>query len=152
MKGFIVNLLFLILISAGAAAQKRTPLPHGMVFGSAPTTVSLIPAAKLDSFMSNRTRISAAIVGRVIKVTQPKNGRFTLDAGKGKIITARFKNAGVNLPVELKGKEVVISGVATRQFNAFDAQREAGSRLPSKNSSSAKQPISFEVVGLMVNR
>jgi hypothetical protein len=152
MKHFTINILFSILISAFAVAQKRTPLPHGMVYGSKPTTVSLVPAAKLEAFMGNRARVSAAIVGRVLKVTQPKNGWFIIDAGNGKTITARFKKAGINLPVDLKGKEVIISGVATKQFNAFDAQREAGSRLPSQNGSNTKQPVSFEVVGLMVNR
>jgi hypothetical protein len=153
MKRFIFFAAFLLVMnSLSAIAQKPVKLPHGMVFGAKPSTVGLMPASQLESFMGKRTRITTAIVGKVLKVTNTKEGLFTMDAGRGKVIDARFKTEGISLPPNIKGREVIISGVATKQFNAFDAQREAGSKPSSKKQSNTQQPLSFEAVGLMVNK
>jgi hypothetical protein len=154
MKRLIFFAAFLLMISSpGAFAQQPAKLPHGIVFGTKPSTVGLMPASQLESFMGKRSRISTAIVGKILKVTNTKEGWFTIDAGNGKVIDARFKTEGISLPPNIKGREVIISGVATKQFNAFDAQREAGSKPSSQNKNgSAKQPLSFEAVGLMVNK
>jgi hypothetical protein len=153
MKRFVFYATFLLaLINLNTFAQKQVKLPHGMVFGTMPSTVGLMPASQLESFMGKRTRISTAIVGKVLKVTNPKEGWFTIDAGKGKVINARFKTEGIGLPSNIKGREVIISGVATKQFNAFDAQREAGSAPSSQKKANRQQPLAFEAVGLMVNK
>lgn len=153
MKRFIFFAAFLLMISGlSAFAQQPAKLPHGMVFGTKPSTVGLMPASKLDSFMGKRTRISTAIVGKILKVTNVKEGWFLMDAGNGKVIDARFKREGVSLPPNIKGREVIMSGVATKQFNAFDAQRQAGSKPSSKKQVNSPQPISFEAIGLMVNK
>lgn len=155
MKRLIFFAAFLLMISSpGAFAQQPVKLPHGMVFGKKPSTVGLMPASQLDSFMGKRTRISTAIIGKIVKVTNTKEGWFAIDAGNGKVIDARFKTEGISLPNNIKGREVIISGVATKQFNAFDAQREAGSKpsSPQKQNKTPQQPLSFEAVGLMVNK
>jgi len=153
MKRVIFFAAFLLLMnSQNGFAQQPVKLPHGMVFGIKPSTVGLMPASQLESFMGKRTRITTAIVGKVLKVTNTKEGWFTIDAGKGKVIDARFKTEGVGLPPNIKGREVIISGVATKQFNAFDAQREAGSKPTPQKQPNQQQPLSFEAVGLMVNK
>ncbi|MBS7565880.1 DUF4920 domain-containing protein [Mucilaginibacter sp. Bleaf8] len=152
MKNICFALLLVILAAGNISAQKRTPLPHGMVFGAKPSTVSLIPASRLNAYMDKRARVTAAIVGTVAEVTKSKGGWFTMKAGKGQVIAAHFKNYNINLPKALKGREVIISGKASKQFNAFDAQREAGDRRRNVTRPGTKQPISFEVEGLMVNK
>lgn len=150
MKNIVLSLIALFYIS-GACAQKHTPLPHGMVFGSKPGTVGLMPASKLEDFMGKRTRTSASINGVILKVTKPKGGWFILDAGRGRTIAAHFKNYNVMLPLDIKGREVIISGVVTKQFTADDQQQLAGSREHAVKIN-PKQRLSFEVVGLMVNK
>jgi hypothetical protein len=156
MKNTVLNLIFLFIITGSVLAQKRTPLPHGMVFGTKPSTVSLIQASKLEAFMGKQTRTSASISGRVLKVTRTKGGWFTIDAGKGRTIAAHFKNYNVVLPTALKGREVIISGVASKQFIADDLQPLAGDTVNGKKQHSVKtnpkQRLIFEVVGLMVNK
>jgi hypothetical protein len=156
MKYFVLNFLFIFFITNSALAQKRTPLPHGMVFGSKPTTVALMQAAKLEAFMGKRTRTSASITGKVLKVTKSKGGWFTIDAGNGRTIAAHFKNYNVVLPTVLKGREVIVSGVASKQFIADDLQPLAGDTVTGKKQHSVKtnpkQRLIFEVVGLMVNK
>lgn len=150
MKNLVFSLIALLFIT-GASAQKRTPLPHGMVFGSKPATVGLMPASKLEDFMGKRTRTSASISGVILKVTKTKGGWFTLDAGKGRTIAAHFKNYNVVLPEAIKGREVIISGVATKQFTADDQQQLAGSKEHAVKVN-PKQRLAFEVAGLMVNK
>ncbi len=146
----------LFVITQQVQAQKKVALPHGMVFGTKPSTVALMPASKLEAFMGKRTRTSAAVTGKVLKVTQPKGGWFTLDAGNGRTIMARFKNYNVTLPVELKGREVIISGVASKQFLADDQQQLAGDTVKGKKQhtvkTNPKKRLIFEVVGLMVDK
>jgi hypothetical protein len=152
-----LRLILLILISwVYAQAQKPTPLPHGMVFGAAPSTVSLRKANELESFMGKRTRTTVSIIGKVIKVTKSKGGWFLMDAGDGKIISAHFKNYNINLPAALKGRQVIIEGVASKQFIADDLQHFAGDTVKGKKQhevkTDPKRRLLFEVKGLMVNK
>ncbi len=142
-----------ILLSANVFAQ-NTPLPHGMLYGVKPDTTAMLPADKLEGFMGKHTRISTTIKGKVLKVTQPKGGWFTIDAGNDKVIIAHFTNYKINLPVAIQGKIVLIEGVAKKQFVAADRQHFAGDK-PLKNKkarvkANPKQPLAFEVKGLMV--
>ena len=159
MKRIITPLVFLTTFFACGIlrAQKHTPLPHGMVFGTAPSNIGRMPAANIESFMGKRTRTSAVIIGRVLQVTKPKGGWFTIDAGKGKIIEAHFKNYSINLPADLKGREVIIEGVAAKEFIADDMQGLAGQTKAQEHQqhvqkTNPKQRLTFEVTGLYVNR
>jgi hypothetical protein len=142
-----------ILLSANVCAQ-NTPLPHGMVFGTKPDTMAIMPASKIEAFMGKRTRTSATIKGKVLRVTQQKGGWFIIDAGNGKPIKAHFKNYAVKLPVDLKGKTVIIEGVAAKQFIASDMQHFAGDTVikakKQRVKANPKQQLVFEVKGLMI--
>ncbi|MDB5002859.1 MAG: hypothetical protein JWQ34_1084 [Mucilaginibacter sp.] len=149
------SLLFSICLVISATAQHHTPLPHGMVYGIKPGTTTMLPAWRVEAFMDTKTRINTTIRGRVIKVTKPKGGWFELDAGKGKIITAHFKNIGINIPPGLKGKIVIVEGVAEKQFIADDLQHFAGDTVVGKKQhtvkTNPKRKLTFEVKGLMVD-
>lgn len=153
---YLFIFIILSLTAFNALGQKPTPLPHGMVFGSKPSTVGLVPSSQIETLMGKRTRTGASISGRVLKVTKSKGGWFTLDAGKGRTIAARFKNYNVILPTDLKGREVIISGVVSKQFIADDQQPFAGDTVVGKKQhkvkTNPKQRLIFEVVGLMVNK
>lgn len=155
MRYFFYYILF-SLVTVSAFAQKQPALPHGMVFGKKPSTVGLVPASQIETLMGKRTRTGAAISGIILKVTKPKGGWFTMDAGKGRTISARFKNYNVNLPTALKGREVIISGVVAKQFIADDQQPFAGDTVIGKKQhqvkTNPKQRLIFEVDGLMVNK
>ncbi len=144
------------LTGINAFAQKHAPLPHGMVYGTKPNTTAMLPAYRVEATMGKRARISVTIRGKVLKVTQPKGGWFEIDAGKGKIIKAHFKNYAVTLPVDLKGRIVIVEGVAQKQFIADDMQHLAGDTVIGKKqhhvNANPKQRLSFEVTGLMVDK
>jgi hypothetical protein len=148
-------LLFTFFITAVSFAQKHTALPHGMVFGIKPNTTGMMPASKIEAYMGKQIRTSTTIRGKIIKVTQPKGGWFEVDAGKGKVITAHFKNYGINIPADLKGKIVIMEGVAQKQFIADDLQHFAGDTVTGKKqhytNADPKRRLTFEVKGLIVD-
>lgn len=149
-------LLSLLFSFSLALAQHHTPLPHGMIFGSKPSNVNRMPASRLETFMGKRARTSVVIYGKVLQVTKSQGGWFDLDAGNGRIIKAHFSNYNINLPVDLKGREVIVDGVASKQFIADDLQHFAGDTVKGKKQhqvkTNPKQRLIFEVHGLMVNK
>lgn len=147
-------LLITFYTIAPATAQNHTPLPHGMVFGTRPDTTMQMPAWKIEDYMGKRARMSTTLRGRIIKVIKTKGGWFEMDAGKGKIIDAHFKNYGINIPAEMKGKIVLVEGIAQKKFIADDLQHYAGDTVVGKKQHQVKtnplRRMSFEVKGLMV--
>jgi hypothetical protein len=148
--------LFIICFMQSVAAQGHWPMPHGMVYGIKPDTTQVIPAWRIEVFMDKKVRISTTIRGRITKVTKQKGGWFELDAGKGKIIAAHFKNYGINIPLALKGKIVFVEGVAQKQFIADDLQHYAGDTVNGKKQHTVKtdpkRRLIFEVKGLLIDQ
>jgi hypothetical protein len=149
-------LLVLLFISTAAPAQKRAPLPHGMVYGQKPDTVAMMNAAKLEVFMGKKTRISTTIEGKVIRLIHEKGGWFELDAGAGKVIAAHFKDYNITIPANLAGRTVIMEGVAAKQFIADDLQHLAGDTVNGKKQHTVKtdprRRVTFEVKGLLVDK
>jgi hypothetical protein len=152
-----ILLSFALLLSSALLAKKQTPAPHGTVFGTKPRTMGMISASKLEAFMAKKNRLSITIEGKVLKVTKPNGGWFNLDAGHGKIINAHFKNTNINIPNDLKGRTVIVEGVAQKLFIADDQQHFAGDTVKSSKQPNAKKPaannnLTFEVSGLMIEK
>lgn len=139
------TLLFAIAIfsSSVAFAQK------GKIYGSKPNGAEIIEASKLDAFIGTKTRVTTTIRGVVVKVTKPRGGWFTIEAGNGRLITAHFAKYGINLPANLAGHTVVVDGIAERQFIADDSQHLAGEANHHGNNS---KDIAFEVNGLQIEK
>jgi hypothetical protein len=149
-----IPLLFACFLTTFCLAQKPAPLPHGVVFGTKPSTVAMLNATALEASMGKKTRISTTIKGKVIRVTKTKGGWFDIDAGNGKIIAAHFSNYGINIPFTLKGRYIIAEGIAQKQFIADDMQHLAGDTVSGKKQhevkTNPKQKVTFEVKGLMV--
>ena len=147
-------LLFALLFSLFASAQKQTAPVHGRIYGDKPDTTGVMPADKVEEFMANKIRVSVAVRGKVLKVTKSKGGWFTIDEGNGSIISAHFKNYDVNIPASLAGKTVILDVVAQKQFIADDQQHFAGDTVTGKKQSQVKtnpkRRLTFEVKGMMV--
>jgi hypothetical protein len=149
-------LLLVLLISLSLSPQKHVALTHGTIFGAKPDTTAIVNASKVEAFMGNKTRITIALRGKVIKVTKQKGGWFNLDAGNGKIISAHFTAYNITIPADLKGRTIIAEGVVQKQFIADDQQHFAGdttSGTKHRNlKTHAKHELSFEVKGLMVDK
>ena len=151
----LLTLVFIFCAITGFA-QKHTPLPHGMVFGDKPKDIAPVPAGKIEGFMGGKIRQTTALVGKIIKVTKEQGGWFEMDAGQGRVIAAHFKNFNIKLPQAIKGRTVIMEGVAQRLLIADDMQHFAGDTVVGakqhKEKVNPKARITFEVWGLMVDR
>ncbi|WP_426670027.1 DUF4920 domain-containing protein [Mucilaginibacter sp. McL0603] len=143
-----IFLLQALLFSFAVFAQTNKPLPHGTIFGKKPDETAMVNADKLQAFMAQKPRISTTIKGKVIKVTKEKGGWFDLDAGGGKVIAAHFKDYNINIPADLKGRTVIVEGVAQKQIVADDQQHYAGENQPKAKDNSNQ--LTFEATGLIV--
>ena len=116
----------------------------------------MIPASKLEAYVSKKARTYAVVVGKVIKVTKPKGGWFEMDGANGHIIQCYFKDYNVTLPTDLKGREVIIDGIVAKKFITDDMQHMAGDTVNGKKQhhvqTNPKERLYFEVKGLMVNK
>jgi hypothetical protein len=154
----IKSAVFLIcfLYGMNSIAQKKVPLPHGMIFGDKPKGIAPVPATKIETLMGGKIRQTTAIKGKVINVTKEKGGWFLMDAGAGKTIEAHFANYNVILPKAIAGRTVIIEGVAQRQLIADDLQHFAGDTVTGskqhKIKVNPKHRITFEVRGLIVDK
>lgn len=144
---FITTLLIWVHVTA-------QPIPHNTVYGVKPRLAGLVYATNLESFMGKRTRISVTLSGLVTLVTKTKGGWFDIDAGKGKIITAHFKNYGITIPYSLKNHYIIAEGVAEKKFIASASQHFAGDKDNHHQTAKTapKQSIIFEVSGLRVEK
>lgn len=146
----------LLLAFCNISLAQSVPLPHGTVFGKKPDTTVMERSALLSKMMGNKTSISTTLSGTVKKVTKVKGGWFDLLDGNGKVIPAHFKDFNVNLPKAIKGRGIIVEGVAVRQFIADDMQHFAGDtvvpRRTNKSAPRKKPVIIFEVTGLMVDK
>jgi len=140
----IYLLLVLLLFSFSLFAQNEKPL-HGKVYGNKPGAV-VINADKLESYIAARSRMKTTIKGKVLNVVKEKGGWFTIDAGNGKTLAAHFAKYDVNIPASLKGRTVVVEGIAQKQAT-LNQQHMAGKK---QNSDKTTNQLSIEVTGLMV--
>jgi hypothetical protein len=138
-----------MLISVQLTAQR---MPHGTVYGSKPNRVGLVQANKLEAYMGRRNNARVTVAGRVAQVIKTKGGWFDVDAGNGKIITAHFRNTGINIPQSLKNHYIVMDGVAQKQIISDDRQHYAGDKRGRSQPTGPKHLLNFEVKGLMVDR
>lgn len=149
----MLKMFFIIGMLVGQG-PKHVPLPHGMVFGQKVDQQQNMPATKLEDFMGKMTRVSTTVFGKVIQVDKPKGGWFQMDAGGGKIIKVHFKDYNLTIPKELKGRTVMIQGVAQKQFIADDMQHFAGDTVKGARQHQVKvdpkHKLTFEATGLMV--
>ena len=146
MKAILTAVALFTCLAGYSQAQKT----QGTVYGTKPTPTQTIDATKIVSFMGTKISITADVRGKVLKVTKEKGGWFDMDAGNGKIITARFSNYNINIPASLKGKTIVAEGVLEKQFNAAEMQHLAGSNKEHGSTTDTKSKLIMSVKGLML--
>ena len=144
-----IFLLQVLLFSCAAFAQTNVRLAPGTIYGKKPDQTAMVSAEKLETFMEQKPRISITVKGKVVNVVKEKGGWFTLYAGSGKVIAAHFhfKDYDINIPADLKGRTVIVEGVAQKLAVSDDQQHFAGQKQATVRPNGQ---LSFEAAGLMV--
>jgi hypothetical protein len=127
--------------------------PNGKVYGEKVDVKTAHPIGDMEAYFGRRTSITTTISGKVVDVD--KNGNFfTIKDNKGRPVTVRFKNAGYKLPQSIKGKNVLIDGVISKQFITNNRQHYAGSnagmdKTNQKNNNSGSYEMAARGVQLL---
>ncbi|MCC8410553.1 DUF4920 domain-containing protein [Mucilaginibacter sp. UR6-1] len=150
MKAWQILFTILFLSVSSATFAQKVALPHGMVFGSKADTANAVDANNLRRYMGEKKRITTIIKGTVERVTEEKGGWFVLQTKGGEPIYAHFRDYNVTLPKQIKGRVVIVSAVAKREFTADDHQHFAGDTVTYSTTSKMSKAITLEVKGLMI--
>jgi hypothetical protein len=128
---FSIAVLFSAL-TVSAQHETRPPqgqvsiTPHGKVYGEKVDVKTAHPIGDMEAYLGRRTSITTTISGKVVDVD--RNGdSFTIRDSKGRPVTVIFNKAGYKFPMNLRGKNVLIDGVISKQFIANNRQHYAGS-------------------------
>lgn len=128
---FSIAVLFSAL-TVSAQHSTRPPqgqtsiVPKGQIYGEKVDVKAAHPVGDLDTYFGRRTSVTTTISGRVVDVDR-EGGYLTIRDKKGRPVTVRFAKTGYRLPPSIKGRNVLIDGVISKQFVANNHQHYAGS-------------------------
>lgn len=117
-----VALLFLAIVS-GKAQPPKTPVTPGTTFGEAFSANGAVPVAELPGLLKDHQPTDVKVTGIVTDVC-PKMGCWvSLDMPDNSKVFVKMKDYGFFVPVELKGKTVVIDAQAEVITTSVDELR-----------------------------
>lgn len=99
------------LVQAGQAQQQ----PQSRVFGQAFSPSNAIPARDLPRVLGQQDSLAVSVIGQVQQVCQVKGCWMDVRLTDNTVMKVRFQDYGFFVPKNLKGKTVVLNGLAYRQ-------------------------------------
>ena len=127
--------------------------PNGKIYGEKVDVKTAHPIGDLETYFGRRTSITTTISGKVVDVN--RNGEsLTLRDIKGRPVSVHFMKAGFKFPQNIRGKNVLIDGVISKQFVADNHQHFAGAnagvdKTHQKNNNSGSYDIAARGVQLL---
>ena len=124
MKSYgIFVLLLLLAIVSGNAQPPKTPVTPGTTFGESFPANGAVPVAELPGLLQDHKPTEVKVTGIVTDVC-PKMGCWvSLDMPDNGKVFVKMKDYGFFVPVELKGKTVVIDAQAEVVTTSVDELR-----------------------------
>lgn len=124
MKSYAIFLaLFFLAIVSGNAQPPKTPVTPGTTFGEAFSENGAVPVAELPGLLQDHKPTEVKVTGTVTDVC-PKMGCWvSLDMPDNSKVFVKMKDYGFFVPVELKGKTVVIDAQAEVITTSVDELR-----------------------------
>ncbi len=155
---FSIAVIFSALTVSAQTSTRPQPgavsiAPKGKIYGEKVDVKTAHPIGDLEAYFGRRTSITTTISAKVVDVD--KDGKaFTLKDNKGKLVTVHFLKAAYMVPPSIKGKNVLIDGVISKQFIADNHQHFAGSndkmdKTHQKNNNSGQFDIAANGVQLL---
>lgn len=127
--------------------------PRGKIYGEKVDVKTAHPIGDLETYFGRRTSITTTISGKVADVN--RNGEsLTLRDTKGRAVSVHFMKAGFKFPQNIRGKNVLIDGVISKQFISNNQQHYAGAnagmdKTHQKNNNSGTYEIAARGVQLL---
>ena len=114
MKKYLLILAAVFITACNSAKEEEETLAAGEPYtsGEEVDPEGAIPVEEMLIQLGNGTEMPAKVKGKVVDVCQKKGCWMELDKGDGSTIRVTFKDYGFFVPMDIKGREVVINGVA----------------------------------------
>lgn len=147
----LVLLLAAGLVQAGQGQQQ----PASRVFGQAFSPAKAIPARDLPRVLGRQDSLAVPVTGQVQQVCQVKGCWMDVRLTDNTVMKVRFKDYGFFVPKDLKGKTVVLNGLAYNQTISVAEQRhyaqDAGKSAAEVRAIKApRKSITYTASGVMV--
>lgn len=155
MKNFsILLILFSGLFFYNCQAQTNKP-PVVNRFGKAFTSQNSIAAKDLTNMLGNKDSLAIKVTGQVLDVCQAKGCWMDVKLKDNSVMKVRFKDYAFFVPKDVKGKTVVINGMAYNTNLSVAEQRhyaqDAGKTKAEVNAISEPiKRITFTADGVLV--
>lgn len=114
MKKYLLILITVVITACNSAKEEEKTLAANEPYtsGEEVNPEGAIPVEEMLIQLGNGTEMPAKVKGKVVDVCQKKGCWMELDKGDGSTIRVTFKDYGFFVPKDIKGREVVINGVA----------------------------------------
>jgi Domain of unknown function (DUF4920) len=112
------QVILLLLLTAGlvqAGQAQQQPQSESRVFGQAFSPKKAIAARDLPRVLGNQDSLAVPVIGQVQDVCQAKGCWMDVRLTNNTVMKVRFKDYGFFVPKNLKGKTVVLNGLAYNQ-------------------------------------
>jgi hypothetical protein len=159
MKKYILILAAVVIVACNnkkeetVLATNETNGPY--MSGEEIDPTGAIPVEEMLIQLGNGTEMPAKVRGTVVDVCQKKGCWMELDKGDGSTIRVTFKDYGFFVPMDIKGREVVINGLAyvdtTSVADLRHYAEDAGKSQEEINSiTEPETEVAFEADGVIV--
>jgi hypothetical protein len=151
---FIILLMATALFTTNCQAQNKKGTKEN-VYGKSLTPEKSIAASILPTLLKSKDSVAVKVSGQVQDVCQAKGCWMDIKLTDKSVMKVRFKDYGFFVPKDIKGKTVVINGMAYNKSVSVADQRhyaqDAGKpESEIKAITQPKQNITFIADGVLV--
>lgn len=127
----IAGLALITCVFSAQAQHKHTeeskatpPAVKGQVYGDDIPEKKLVSAKALDKKLNGEHPVKMQLKGTVTEVCKARGCWATVDLGDGKEVFVKMKDYGFFLPLDAKGKDVLLSGEAFVETHTVEELKE----------------------------
>lgn len=153
MKKLLLSLTF-CAFSICAFAQETQGL-NGKSFGTGVVAGDILPIAKMESAMGDKSIADLKVTGEVVAVCKKKGCWMTLKMPSGEPIRVTFKDYAFFMPMDIVGKKVALDGIAKKQTISVETLRHYAEDAHQSAEEVAKitdpkKELAFEAKGVVI--
>ena len=155
---FYILIVSVVFVACGSPQKTELHGPQtlkGMVFGDSVLDNNIRDVDAMLAVMQKNPTMKLKVKGIIDDVCKEKGCWLTMKLPNGETMRVTFKDYGFFVPKDVKGKEIVVEGVAKIDSISIEAQRhyaeDSGlSKEEVQKITTAKQQLAFEAKGLVI--
>ncbi|RQO30309.1 DUF4920 domain-containing protein [Taibaiella sp. KBW10] len=152
---FGLLLLSALSFTTVTAQTAIAPAAKGVVYGTKIAEKKVVNTTDFDGKLKGETPVKMQLKGTVTSVCEKRGCWANVDLGNGKTVFVKMKDYAFFLPMDIKGKQVLLSGEAYEETTSVDELRHyAEDAKKSKEEIEAiKEPVKknrFTAAGITV--